>query len=91
MDMSPGQEMKTTEIHGSPSVNGQNVPSEPNYSDHYSDGGLKSVQKSSHRSNDYSPPQEAQDVFIQQNEEDPGIQSPPSATNAKASLPTIDP
>jgi hypothetical protein len=53
MDMSPGKDMKTTEIHGSPDAD-EHVPSEANYSDNYSDGGLKSIQKSQH-SSQYSP------------------------------------
>ena len=62
MDMSPGGEMKTTEIHDSPGVRLQ-VPSEPEYSDKYSDGDIKSAQKS-RRSGQHSPT-EPQDVFDQ--------------------------
>lgn len=41
MDMSPGGEMKTTEIHDSPDARLQ-VPSEQEYSDKYSDEGIGS-------------------------------------------------
>jgi len=45
MDMSPGGEMKTTEIHDSPGSRLQGA-SEPEYSDRYSDAAFNSGQKS---------------------------------------------
>lgn len=45
MDMSPGGEMKTTEIHDSPGSRLHGA-SEPEYSDKYSDAAFNSGQKS---------------------------------------------